>query len=81
MIDPKELLSFETLITPKVITVLYWLALAAIVIAGVIAMLLRGFFPGLLFIVIAAIVTRISFERTIVAFKSNEYLKQIAERK
>lgn len=80
MIDPKELLSLDTMVTPKLMTILYWIVLAIIVLIGLRSMNFIGIFPSIIFIAVAAIFTRISFERTIVAFKSNEYLKKIAEK-
>lgn len=82
MIDLKELLSFRTMVTPKVITILYWIMLVAIVPVGIIAMLFLnlGFVTTLFGMAAAAVLTRISCERTIVAFKSNEYLRKIAEK-
>lgn len=80
MIDPKELLSLDTMVTPKLMTILYWIVLAVIVLIGLRSMNFIGIFPGIIFIAVAAIFTRISFERTVVAFKSNEYLKKIAEK-
>lgn len=80
MIDPKELLSLETMVVPKLMTLLYWIVLAVIVFVGIKSIMFIGIIPGIIFIAVAAIFTRISFERTVVAFKSNEYLKKIAEK-
>ncbi|BBG31032.1 MULTISPECIES: DUF4282 domain-containing protein [Zymobacter] len=80
MIDPKQLLSFETMVTPKLITILYWVMLVIIVIAGIRSIVFVGIIPGIISMVVMAVVVRILFELTMLAFKNNEYLKKIAER-
>lgn len=83
------MLNFNKLITPKIITVLYWLSL----IAGIPALLLlavmmesqsRGV-AGLsitqiiLIVVPALIAIRVFFELIMISFKNNEYLRRIAD--
>lgn len=80
MIDPKQLLSFETMVTPKLITILYWVMLVIIVIAGIRSIVFVGIIPGIISMIVMAVVVRILFELTMLAFKNNEYLKKIAER-
>lgn len=80
MIDPKELLSFETMVTPKIITILYWIMLVIIVIAGIKSIVFVGIIPGIISMIVMAVVTRIFFELTMLAFKNNEYLKKISEK-
>jgi hypothetical protein len=83
-------LYFDTMVTPRIITFVYWLLLAASAIAGLV-MLSRGFavikysgFAGFGMIIAAplvaiamALVGRIYCEILIVLFKINEALQEI----
>ncbi len=77
-----SLLSFDTFITPKVITVLYWLGLFGVFIGSVTMMFsgtgAAGFFSGLFIMLIGAISVRIYCELIMVIFRNNEYLKTIS---
>jgi len=75
----KDLLFFEKLLTPKFITIIYWLMLAGIVIGGLYRIFggydgfsVSKFFIGLVFIVLGAIGVRVWCELLIVLFKMNE---------
>lgn len=80
----KDLLFFDKMLTPKFITVIYWLLLVGVVIGGI-GMMFGGFggfsfnslISGLLTIVFGAIGARIWCELMIVAFKMNEALQDI----
>ncbi|EAB7036763.1 DUF4282 domain-containing protein [Salmonella enterica subsp. enterica serovar Mikawasima] len=71
------LLKFDSLITPKLLKVLY--ALATL---GCIVMVLLSFdtrpHQAVIWLIVAAAV-RIPFELMMVAFKNNEYLRRICE--
>jgi len=77
-----SLLSFKSFITPKVITVLYWLMLFAVFVGGITTMFsgmgAAGFFLGLFVMIIGGISTRIYCELIMVIFRNNEYLKVIS---
>ncbi|OXL19697.1 DUF4282 domain-containing protein [Psychrobacter sp. DAB_AL32B] len=79
-----SLLSFESFITPKVITILYWLILFAVFVGGVSVMFsgmgAAGFFAGLFVMIIGGISTRIYCELIMVIFRNNEYLKIISKK-
>lgn len=75
----KAILFFDTMITPKVITFIYWLVLVLIVVVGV-ATLFQAPIQGIVILVAGPIVYRMLFEMIIIAFKNNEYLKKIAEK-
>ncbi|GAA4823190.1 membrane protein [Marinicella pacifica] len=84
----KELLNFNNLITPQVITFIYWLLMAGSVIAGLAVMNMGyrsmtfvQFLVGLGTIVIGIVVTRIWCELLIVLFKMNEALQDIRSSK
>ena len=75
----KDILFFDSMITPKIITIVYWLLLISVVASGLGIMVSgHGIFYGLLTIVGGTVSVRIFCELTIVLFKVNENLKTIA---
>lgn len=76
----KSLLFFDSMITPKILTVVYWLALVSVVLGGLFTMFSASFFGGLATIIGGVIGVRIWCELLIVIFKINENLKQIADK-
>jgi len=75
----KVILFFDTMITPKVITLLYWIVMVLIIFSGIF-MMTQSVLQGLAILVGGTIVYRVLFEMIIIAFKNNEYLKKIAEK-
>ncbi|MDZ4142231.1 MAG: DUF4282 domain-containing protein [Methylotenera sp.] len=73
----KEVLFFDTMLTPKIITFVYWLLLLAAVVGGLSSMFVGKFFMGLLYAVGGAVVARIWCELLIVLFKMNEALQDL----
>lgn len=76
----RDILLFENMLTPKVITVLYWVGLLGILIAGVVAMFAANFFAGLVTILAGAVGWRIWCELIIVLFKINSNLQRLADK-
>lgn len=78
----KEVLFFESMLTPKIITAVYWLLLLGALVSGLGMMFgpAGSFFAGLGVIIIGAIGARIWCELLIVLFKINENLKKTAEK-
>ena len=86
----RDWLHFDTMVTPKIITFIYWILLAGAVVSGLVLMV-KGFglmrysgFAGFGMIVAAPILTvlsallaRIYCEIMIVLFKINEALQEI----
>ena len=86
----RDWLHFDSMVTPKIVTFVYWLLLAASIIAGLV-LLSRGLavmkysgFAGFgmiiaapLFAALMAFVARIYCEMLIVLFKMNEALQEI----
>ena len=79
-----DVLSFDKMLTPKIITFVYWLLLLVAVISGLGSMFggLEGFtfgkfFMGILYAAGGAIAARIWCELLIVLFKMNEALQEI----
>lgn len=80
----KSILFFNSMLTPKIITLVYWLLLIGVLIGGVLMMfgvLGGGFIEGLLLIVFGSAGARIWSELMIVMFKINENLQRVADKK
>ncbi|MGP4845987.1 DUF4282 domain-containing protein [Marinobacter sp. 1Y8] len=83
----KDMLFFDKMLTPKIITLVYWLLIVASVVGGVISMFagysgftFGSFLMGLLYIVGGVIGARIWCELLIVMFKMNEALQDIRKK-
>jgi Domain of unknown function (DUF4282) len=82
----KTLLFFDSMITPKIITFVYWLLLLAAVVGGIGSMFMygrmsfSGFATGLLVMVGGALAARIWCELLIVLFKINENTHTMAHK-
>lgn len=75
----KEALFFNTMLTPKIITILYWVLLVIVVCSGLYTLFAVSFWAGLLTLA-GVIGVRIWCELLIVIFKIHENLKRIADR-
>ena len=77
-------LFFDNMITPRLITIIYWILLAVVVIGGVGSMFATGgfggFLAGLIGIVVGVLFVRIWCELLIVIFKINEALQEMRNR-
>lgn len=74
----KDIFFFDSMITPKIITFVYWLMLVGILVSGLGMMFGGSFLGGLGMIVGGAIGTRIWCELLIVLFKIHENLQSLA---
>lgn len=79
-----DLLSFDKMITPKIITLVYWLMLLAVVVGSLAQMFggyggfsLGKFFWGLFYLIGGVLAARIWCELLIVLFKMNEALQEM----
>lgn len=80
-------LFFETMITPKLITLVYWILLAVVIVSGI-ATWFSGyggftfvkFLTGIGIVVGGGLAARIWCELLIVLFKINENIQKIAEK-
>ena len=85
----RDVLFFDAMLTPKVVTLVYWLLLVTAVIAGLGSMFYMGFqymtfgtfVRGLAITIGGAIGARIWCELVIVLFKLNENVQRIANSK
>ncbi|GGM09428.1 DUF4282 domain-containing protein [Pseudomonas asuensis] len=76
----KDLLTFDSMLTPKIITLLYWLGLIMTTLAGLGYMFTQSFILGLIMLVGGLIGTRIWCELLIVIFKINQNLQTLANK-
>ncbi|CAI0910766.1 DUF4282 domain-containing protein [Serratia ficaria] len=76
----RNIFFFDAMLTPKIITVVYWLALLGVLISSIGMMFYGEFFRGLFGLILGGVFVRVAFEMIIIAFKNNEYLRKIAEK-
>ncbi|WNO60834.1 DUF4282 domain-containing protein [Rheinheimera sp. MMS21-TC3] len=78
----RELFFFDSMLTPKIITFVYWLLLLAVLISGLGAMFTQygSFVSGVGILVLGSIGVRIWCEMLIVLFKIHENLRKIADK-
>ena len=79
-----DILNFDKMLTPKIITVVYWIMLLGVAIGGLGSMFagpggfsISSLFMGVVYAVGGAVAVRIWCELLIVAFKMNEALQEI----
>ncbi|EMK3395915.1 DUF4282 domain-containing protein [Vibrio parahaemolyticus] len=85
----KSFFFFDSMLTPKLITVLYWFTLFVVVFSGIMAMNLGGYqgitttgvFLRIGSILVGVLVARIWFELMIVLFKINDNLQALRDNK
>lgn len=82
----EKLLRFDDMITPKIITLVYWLALGAAAIGGLMSCFVgmgrfsaAGLLMGLAIALGGALVARITCELLIVLFKIHENIHSLAK--
>ncbi len=75
----KDIFFFNSMLTPKIITGVYWLLLLGVFIAGIGAMVASNILYGIGFWVIGAVAVRIYCELAIVLFKINDHARAIAD--
>ena len=82
--DFKALFSFNSMITPLLITGFYWLLLVVLVLSVLFGPMMPGGFVGfigkLVIIAVGAVLIRVWCELLIVVFKINDNLRVIRER-
>lgn len=77
----KNLLFFDAMITPKIITFIYWLILLGVVVGGLGVMFGGAFLQGVGILVGGALFARIWCELLMVLFKINENLQKLTDAK
>jgi hypothetical protein len=79
----KDIFVFDSMLTPKIITFVYWLMLLGCLVSGLGSMFTQyggGFLAGLGIIIFGAVGSRIWCELLIVLFKIHENLQKIANK-
>lgn len=76
----REVIFFDSMLTPKIITVVYWLALVGVALSGLGAIFSGNILVGIGVIIGGAVATRIWCELLIVLFKIHENIKRMADR-
>jgi hypothetical protein len=82
----KDIFVFDAMLTPKIITFVYWLLLFSVVMSGLGTMfsgsggIFSRFLLGVFIIIAGGIGARIWCELLIVLFKINENIKTLADR-
>ncbi len=79
-ISAKDLLFFNRMLTPNVITIVYWLLLLSVLISSLTMIFTQSFFGGLALLIFGAVGVRIWCELLIVLFKIHDNLKALAEK-
>lgn len=84
----KNMFFFESMLTPKIITIVYWLLLLASLITGIVSMFsgyqgltFLSFIFGIVTIAAGALGARIWCELMIVLFKINSNLQKLSDEK
>lgn len=78
--DAKSVFFFDKMLTPTIITFVYWLLLIGCVIGGLVTMFRTSFFAGLFGMAVGLLFSRIWCELLIVLFKMNDALQAIKNR-
>lgn len=77
----QDILSFNRMITPVFIHVIYWVSVVVVVLAGISAVASGGIIKGLLIVVAGLIFTRVGCEALVVLFRINDNLAAIRANK
>jgi hypothetical protein len=72
-----EYLTFEKMIAPVVIQILFWVGVVGIVLSGLFTLFSASFISGLLMIIIGPIVVRVYCEVLLVFFRILDNLREI----
>lgn len=77
--DLKDWFYLNRLLIPQILTIIYWIMLAIVVLASLSTLFKVGFFSGLIELIGSVIATRIIFEIIIVIFGINRNLEKLIE--
>jgi hypothetical protein len=72
-----EYLTFEKMIAPVVIQILFWIGVVAVVISGLFTLFAASFISGLLIIILGPIAVRVYCEVLLVFFRILDNLREI----
>ncbi len=77
-----EYLTFEKMIAPVIIQVIFWVAAVVVVLGGIVTLFsggFSGFLEGLLIIIIGPFIVRIYCELLIVVFRIYDHIREIRD--
>jgi hypothetical protein len=77
-----EFLTFQKMITPIVIQIIFWILVVVVVIAGIVALFsggIQGVLTGLVMIILGPVIVRIYCELIILWFRIYEQLNDIKQ--
>ena len=72
-----DLFSFKTLFTPRLIQIVFWVGTASMVIPSFFAMISYSFWTGLIGVIAAPVLMRVTCETVLVLFRINDTLIEI----
>jgi len=75
-----DIFFFDSMLTPKIITFVYWLMILGVIVSGLGSMFQVSFFTGLAILVFGLVGVRIWCELLIVLFKINDNIKTLTEK-
>ena len=76
-LDKNYIFYLENLVTPKLITIFYWILLFAFITKGIGDIFEGDFFRGLVWVVGGSLASRVACELVVVLFRINEILHEI----
>ena len=75
----KKFISFEHFITPTIVTFIFWIVTACVILSGLYSIIAVSFIFGVIELILGVLFTKIFCEMLMVLFKINESLKEIAK--
>ena len=76
-LDKQYIFYLEEMVTPKLLTIFYWILLFAFITKGIGDVFEGDFFRGLVWVVGGSLASRVSCELVVVLFRINETLHEI----
>ena len=76
-LDKQYIFYLEEMVTPKLLTIFYWILLFAFITKGIGDILEGDFFRGLVWVVGGSLASRVACELIVVLFRINEILHEI----
>ena len=78
-LDKQYIFYLEEMVTPKLLTVFYWILLFAFITKGIGDIFEGDFFRGLVWVVGGSLASRVACELVVVLFRINEALHEVNE--
>ena len=78
-LDKHYIFYLEEMVTPKLITIFYWILLFAFITKGIGDIFEGDFFRGLVWVVGGSLASRVACELVVVLFRINETLHEISD--